>query len=263
MTTQQPEPAVKPDKVGVRERSKQERQHRIMLAARNLFAEHGYDATTLRQVAERAGLGLGTLFNYISDKRDLIYLVFNQEVSAVTDASLAAPRPWQTFNEKILSMIEPNYRLFGGEPVLSRILLSEVLQHTPGLHLAAHLAIRDRFIRGMEEVVAEAQQSGEVGSAETPQLIARHLFFCYASALRWWLAASAAPEWRVGMRDLAEVLKLQTSGLDLRPVSSELARGPVAVGASAGKSETVSAAARNRAASSGAGARQVRPLQTA
>ena len=85
-----------------------------MLAARNLFAEHGYDATTLRQVAQRADLGLGTLFNYISDKRDLIYLVFNQEVSAVTSASLAAPRPWQTFNEKILSMMEPNYRLFGG-----------------------------------------------------------------------------------------------------------------------------------------------------
>ncbi len=62
------------------------------MAARKLFAEQGYDATTLRQVAEDVGLGLGTLFNYISDKRDLIYLVFNQEVSVVTDVSLAAPR---------------------------------------------------------------------------------------------------------------------------------------------------------------------------
>lgn len=191
------------------------------MAARKLFAEHGYDATTLRQVAERAGLGLGTLFNYISDKRDLIYLVFNQEVSVACDAALVAPRPWQSFTEKILGMIEPNYRLFGSEPVLSRILLSEVLQHTPGLHLAEHIGIRDRFIRGMQEVVAAAQASGEVGSSESPELIARHIFFSYSAALRWWLAATENPEWRSGMRDFAVILKLQAAGLDLRYQTNE------------------------------------------
>ena len=187
-----------------------------MIAARKLFAEHGYDATTLREVAEQAGLGLGTLFNYISDKRDLIYLVFNQEVDLVTDTSLAAPRPWQSFSEKVLAMIEPLYRLFGSEPILSRILLSEVLQHTPGFHLAEHVGIRDRFIRGMEEVIADAQASGEIASAESPVLIARHIFFSYSAALRWWLGGSEQPEWRAGMRDFAEILRLQTMGLGLQ-----------------------------------------------
>ncbi len=219
------EPPAKVKRSGVRERSKQERQDRIMLAARKLFAENGYDATTLRQVAERAGLGLGTLFNYISDKRDLIYLVFNQEVSGVTDVALAAPRSWQTFSEKIASIVEHNYRLFGSEPVLSRILLSEVVQHTPGFHLAEHLAIRDRFIRGMAEIVAEAQRSGEVGSTAVPELIARQIFFLYSAALRWWLCASENPDWRSGMREFAEILKLQTSGLDLR---HEAKRSPAA-----------------------------------
>ncbi len=186
------------------------------MAARKLFAEYGYDATTLRQVAEHAGVGLGTLFNYISDKRDLIYLVFNQEVSIACDASLAAPRPWQSFSEKILGMIEPNYRLFGSEPVLSRILLSEVLQHTPGFHLAEHLGIRDRFIRGMQEIVAAAQATGEIGSTESPQVIARQIFYFYSAALRWWLAASEHPEWRSGMRDVAVILRLQSAGLELK-----------------------------------------------
>ncbi len=227
------EPVLKLKKVGVREKSKRERQDRIMMAARNMFAEHGYDATTLRQVAERSGLGLGTLFNYISDKRDLIYLVFNHEASLACDVSLAAPRPWQSFPEKILGMVEPNYRLFGSEPVLSRILLSEVLQHTPGFHLAEHVGIRDRFIRGMEEVVAEAQQSGEIASNESPQLIARHIFFSYSAALRWWLAASENPEWRSGLRDFAEILRLQTTGLNLRSASERTAK-PLTLVASSG-----------------------------
>ena len=59
MATVEPEPIVKAKKAGVRERSKQERQDRIMMAARKLFAEHGYDATTLRDVAEMAGPGPG------------------------------------------------------------------------------------------------------------------------------------------------------------------------------------------------------------
>ncbi len=227
------EPLGKTAKIGVRERSKKERQDRIMVAARKLFAEHGYDATTLRQVAQRAGLGLGTLFNYISDKRDLIYLVFNQEVSLVTDVSLAAPRPWQSFSENILGMIEPNYRLFGSEPVLSRILLSEVLQHTPGFHLAEHIGGRDRFIRGIEDVVAKAQNTGEIGSTASTELIARHIFFCYMAALRWWLSASETPDWRAGMRDFSQILSLQTSGLGLKDLSGQSA-SKLSLAASAG-----------------------------
>ena len=251
MNTVAGEPVVKAKKTGVRERSKRERQDRIMMAARTMFAELGYDATTLRQVAERAGLGLGTLFNYISDKRDLIYLVFNQEASVACDASLAAPRPWQSFIEKIMGMVEPNYRLFGSEPVLSRILLSEVLQHTPGFHLAEHIAIRDRFIRGMEEVVAEAQASGEISSTESPQLIARHVFFSYSAALRWWLSASENPEWRSGLRDFAEILKLQTTGLNLRLEPGKSAK-TVSISASAG--------ARPRTARPSAGSTHAAPV---
>ena len=264
LTKKDREPVVKTEKVGVRERSKRERQDRIMMAARTMFAERGYDATTLRQVAERAGLGLGTLFNYISDKRDLIYLVFNQEVAIVTDVSLASPRPWQTFNEKILGMIEPNYRLFGSEPVLSRILLSEVLQHTPGFHLAEHIGIRDRFIRGMEGVVQEAQKSGEVGSTESAQLIARHIFFSYTSALRWWLAASENPDWRAGLRDFGVILKMQTAGLELK-VGAKHGERQVSAAASGARRAQVSAAAatNGRPGSQMLKAKLAHPLQNA
>jgi AcrR family transcriptional regulator len=257
------EPVLTAKKVGLRERSKRERQDRIIMAARNMFAEYGYDATTLRQVAERAGLGLGTLFNYISDKRDLIYLVFNREVSVACDAALLAPRPWQSFTEKILSMVEPNYRLFGSEPVLSRILLSEILQHTPGLHLAEHTAIRDRFIRGIEEVVTEAQQSGEIASTENPKLIARHIFFSYSAALRWWLSASEAPEWRCGLREFAEILKLQTTGLNLRSNSKSAGQPLTRVSSSAARSRTTRPAMSGSLATRTPKTKRARALQKA
>src|SRR5262245_23780472 len=43
----------------------------LLNAARQLFAEHGYDATTVRAVAEKAGVNQALLFRYFGNKRGL------------------------------------------------------------------------------------------------------------------------------------------------------------------------------------------------
>ena len=40
-------------------------------AAVNLFMEHGYHATSMRQIAERAGLALGGIYNHFSSKEEI------------------------------------------------------------------------------------------------------------------------------------------------------------------------------------------------
>jgi AcrR family transcriptional regulator len=52
-------------------------RERLVVAAVDLFAEQGYDATTVTQIAERAGLTKSTFFRYFPDKRGL--LVAGQE----------------------------------------------------------------------------------------------------------------------------------------------------------------------------------------
>ncbi|BDP44299.1 TetR family transcriptional regulator (plasmid) [Deinococcus aetherius] len=50
---------------------------RLIIAAVDLFAEQGYDATTVAQIAERAGVTKSTFFRHFPDKREL--LVAGQE----------------------------------------------------------------------------------------------------------------------------------------------------------------------------------------
>ena len=202
---------------GVRELSKQQSQHKIMLAARQMFAELGYDRSTLRQIAAKAGLTVGALFNHVTDKRDLIYLIFNEEVDTVAEIALAAPRPYQTLRAKILSITEHYFRLFANEPVLSRILLTEVVTGSPGLHLHRYLKVRARLIDGIDELIVQAQQTGEVHSPESSEVIARYIFFTFAASLRWWLASSSRPEWRAGHREYERLLTLQMEGLARTP----------------------------------------------
>ncbi|GAA3341883.1 TetR/AcrR family transcriptional regulator [Amorphoplanes nipponensis] len=52
-------------------------RERLVLAAVDLFVEQGYDATTVAQIAERAGVTKSTFFRHFPDKREL--LVAGQE----------------------------------------------------------------------------------------------------------------------------------------------------------------------------------------
>src|ERR1700684_3643935 len=52
-------------------------RERLVVAAVDLFTEQGYDATTVAQIAERAGITRSTFFRYFSDKREI--LVAGQE----------------------------------------------------------------------------------------------------------------------------------------------------------------------------------------
>ena len=73
---------------GRRERNKRDKLQRIQQAARTLFSRQGVDATTIRQIADAADIGLGTVFSYAANKEDLLVLIFQDEVGRVVDRAL-------------------------------------------------------------------------------------------------------------------------------------------------------------------------------
>ena len=197
---------------GLRERKKLATRERIRAAASELFARRGYSAATMRQIARRAHVGLGTLFNYAQDKRDLVFLIFNEELNAVTDVALAAPRPGQALGEQLAAVFRVHYRWLAAKPALARILLQELTFYSSGKQAATFHGIRRRLIDGIEELVRKAQGERKILSNEKPAVIARHIFFVYSASLRWWIAAPR-PDPAAGVADLRRLLKLQISGL--------------------------------------------------
>src|SRR5487761_1722545 len=69
-----------PDRIGRRERNKLEKLARIKKAARDLFSCQGVEATTVRQIAAAADIGLGTMFLYAASKEDLLVMIFREEI---------------------------------------------------------------------------------------------------------------------------------------------------------------------------------------
>jgi AcrR family transcriptional regulator len=57
---------------GLRDRKKESSRERILAAALSAFGEMGFEAASMSAIAERAELGVGTLYNYFPSKGDLL-----------------------------------------------------------------------------------------------------------------------------------------------------------------------------------------------
>jgi AcrR family transcriptional regulator len=65
------EPAI--GTTGLRERKKQATREALTRAALELFAERGYDETTLAEIADAAGVSTRTIFAYFGSKEDILF----------------------------------------------------------------------------------------------------------------------------------------------------------------------------------------------
>ena len=69
-------------------------RERLVRAALDLFAEQGYDATTVSEIAERAGgLSKMTFFRHFSDKREVLFAGQDKMGQLMADAIAAVPGP--------------------------------------------------------------------------------------------------------------------------------------------------------------------------
>ena len=201
---------------GLRERNRLDKLARIKSAARDLFNELGFDRATTRAIAERAHVGLGTLFNYADDKRDLVFLIFNDELDRITDSAFAAVDARRPLSEQLASAFGVFYREFAANPTLSRILLQELTFYSHGRLAGDFQRSKRRTIGFIEQLVASAQRKAQVRADEDPSFVALSIFFLYAGAVRYWIAAER-PNPRKGIHELQRMLDIHLRSLALAP----------------------------------------------
>lgn len=194
---------------GRRERAKRERLERIREAAWSLFVEKGYEATTTREVAERADVGAGTVFLYAKEKRELLFLVMEEELSRVTEAAFAR-LPEGPLEDCLVRVFERPLALYAKVPGIARAFVRELL-YAPADDAERARAVTGRFLAGLASVVEEGKRRGEVAADVDAGLAAANCFALYYLVLTSWL--SGAMELREAKARLRASLALQIRGL--------------------------------------------------
>ncbi len=193
-----------------REARKEDKRARLRDAAWALFREKGFEPTTTKEIAARAGVASGTLFLYARDKADLLFLVFHERLSAAVDEGLRT-LPDGPLLEQLLHLFAGFFRVYAEAPEVARAFVKELPgADGPNAQLTNRLTMS--LLTHVSGLVQRAQARGELAADVPPMLLAQNAFALYFFALTAWLGRMTTLE---GALDplLRSSLALQLRGL--------------------------------------------------
>jgi len=130
-----------------REREKEEIRRKILDAARELFAEEGYDRVTMRRIAEAIEYSPTTIYLHFEDKEDLVRALCNEDFGRLLEAmehAPASPDPAEAVRQLGRAYVDfalqnPNHYRFMFLTPESKEKLAQLEDESPGERSFAHL----------------------------------------------------------------------------------------------------------------------------
>lgn len=180
-------------------RPRAEREAEILEAARKVFAEQGYAAAAVAEVAARAGVVEGTVYAYFDSKRALLIAVmkqFYEELISETERGLDAVRGTEN---RLRFVIRHHLDTFARELGLCRLIVSEARPDV-ALYDEAILDLNRRYTGLALRVLEEGVRDGSLRSDLVPS-VTRDLLYGGIEHAVWRSVFTGAPLDAAGLAD--------------------------------------------------------------
>lgn len=142
-----------PSELGLRERKKQQTRQQIFDAARRLFAQRGFDAVTVAEIARAADVSEVTVFNYFPTKEDLFYAgmqFFEEQLLEAVRTRARGETPLRALRRRLLESVDG---LASKERIEAILSSARATAASPSL-AAREREIVERYTYRMAELLA-------------------------------------------------------------------------------------------------------------
>jgi TetR/AcrR family fatty acid metabolism transcriptional regulator len=141
--------------------NREARRRAILESAVRVFAENGFFAARIRDIAAGAGVAEGTIYLYFDGKDDLLLTAFRDKVAefcaSVKDV-LSSSLPFQ---ERLSRFVAHQFESIEADPPLATVLLLESRQSSKFYGGAVRDVLRS-YAQAIDELLASGQHSGEL-----------------------------------------------------------------------------------------------------
>jgi AcrR family transcriptional regulator len=193
----------------------------IRAAALQHFAQHGYDAASMRQIAADAGITIATLYFHCSTKEQLLFDVLESQMRALSnglDQVLAtAADDWVV---KLAAAIRFHIQYVTRDEAGASISTAE-LRGLSGDLRARHLATRDAYERKFRELLEAGIGAGAFAPVDVP-VITAGILGIGLSVGRWYRAGGRLNPDDVADEYIRFVLKALDPRLPAPPVADRV-----------------------------------------
>ena len=161
-----------------------DRRRQLLGAAVKVFADKGFHAARVGDIAEEAGVAYGLVYHYFKSKEDLLETIFRAtwtemlaRVREVEEAGVPA-------SEAVRQVTALLLRTWRRDPDLVRVLVREV---TRNQHVQREIEEITDAMQALERIVRRGQETGEFRSDLDPRLAAVVFYGALEEVLTGWV----------------------------------------------------------------------------
>jgi AcrR family transcriptional regulator len=152
------------------------RKDAILDEATRLFAERGYEGTSMADLAERVGLRKASLFHHFASKEQLRRAVLERMVQRITSKLQLASHDIEVggadgFAKRVDTMTDAVINMLGDQPYAARLMVREAMEWEATSKDSLSEAFAESMRAG-EKFLKAAQQAGHCVQGDAQHLIA-------------------------------------------------------------------------------------------
>ena len=152
-----------------------DKRDRILAAATQVFARHGFFSAQVADIARQAGVAAGTVYLYFRSKDDLLISIFEKTMASAIGEGRQALASLTDPEARLRRIARLHLARLGADRDLAVVFQVELRQTTKFMARFSATGLRD-YLGIIRDVITDGQKRGRFRSQPSPTLVAKMLF---------------------------------------------------------------------------------------
>jgi TetR/AcrR family fatty acid metabolism transcriptional regulator len=162
------------------------KRERILRAAVDVFAEHGYFNAKVAQIAKAAGVADGTIYLYFDGKEDLLITIFREHTRNYLRSLEQSLANINKAEERLKVAVRHHLETLGRDRALAVVSQVELRHSLKFLSLFSQEEVKD-YLNVIRKIVEHGQAEGSFRRNIHPQLVAKAIFGVLDEMVTSWM----------------------------------------------------------------------------
>jgi AcrR family transcriptional regulator len=175
--------------MGRRETKKESTRRRILEVSLQLFQRQGFGRTTMRDVARKAGIALGTTYNYFPTKEHLALYFFERALEAVMERYRREEPRGASLEEKLFLLLSIELDEIAPYEEFLNLIVTHAVVPTSRLHpgSADSQRLKHRYLDFVGRIMEEAKGRGELATPGFDSMVLSAFWVYHLGIMMFWL----------------------------------------------------------------------------
>ena len=169
-----------------------DKRERILRAAIEVFAQNGFYATRVSEIAKAAGVADGTIYLYFRNKDDVLISIFEDRITKLLEVLRREIDAAEGFEARLRVVIERQLGLLEGQRDLAEVVTVNLRQSSRLLKQYG-APLFTEYLELIAGVIEDGQAEGKVRQDISPRVAARGLWGALDGVALTWALGGAQP----------------------------------------------------------------------